>query len=355
MPQKTTIKEIAKKAGVSIGTVDRVIHNRGRVSDETRQKILEILQKTDYRANLHASALSIRHRCKILVVLPSSQPGGYWWSVWSGIRKALKEHNDLKLDVHFLMYSQFDAYSCREIFAGIPAQKPDAVIIGTIFVTETRLLCQRLSQENIPYFFVDSVIRDTHPVAAFSVDQHACGMLAARLLHTMTFGEGKYLLMESSRAGNQWSLNSLARQEGFMDYFRSCGLEEFVEVATFSHNDPQANDAVISQSLSSGRHLLGAVVMNSRGGVVAEMFQKFSARHIALVAFDATDQNLQHLREGGIDALLCQRPVMQGYQVTIAAIRYIVYREKPERTVHHLPIDILLKENMDSYKEIIIA
>ena len=46
-----TIKEIAELAGVSRGTVDRVLNNRGSVNPRTARKILEIAQALDYKPN----------------------------------------------------------------------------------------------------------------------------------------------------------------------------------------------------------------------------------------------------------------------------------------------------------------
>ena len=49
------IVDIAKMAGVSVGTVDRVIHNRGRVSEENRKKVQNILEMVHYKQHRMAS------------------------------------------------------------------------------------------------------------------------------------------------------------------------------------------------------------------------------------------------------------------------------------------------------------
>ena len=46
-----TIKDIAKEANVSEGTVDRVLHNRGGVSQKTEAKIKAIIKKHDFKTN----------------------------------------------------------------------------------------------------------------------------------------------------------------------------------------------------------------------------------------------------------------------------------------------------------------
>ena len=53
----TTIKDIARKSGYSIGTVSRVINNRADVSDEAREKINSVIRECNYQPNSNARML----------------------------------------------------------------------------------------------------------------------------------------------------------------------------------------------------------------------------------------------------------------------------------------------------------
>ena len=55
--KKTSIKDIAKLSGVSVATVSRVINNNGRFSEETRKKILDVIEETGYQMNFSAKSL----------------------------------------------------------------------------------------------------------------------------------------------------------------------------------------------------------------------------------------------------------------------------------------------------------
>ena len=65
------IVDIAKMAGVSVGTVDRVIHNRGRVSEENRKKVQTILEMVHYQPNLMARSLAPKNN---IILLPLYRP-----------------------------------------------------------------------------------------------------------------------------------------------------------------------------------------------------------------------------------------------------------------------------------------
>ena len=95
------MKEIAHLAGVSIGTVDRVLHQRGRVSAENVAKINAIVVDRGYRPNVFASRLSGGQGTRTIgVLMPKpEQDFGYWKLIWDGMERAAKELEPLHIDV----------------------------------------------------------------------------------------------------------------------------------------------------------------------------------------------------------------------------------------------------------------
>ncbi|NLK68895.1 MAG: LacI family transcriptional regulator [Clostridiaceae bacterium] len=67
---KISIKDIATKAGVSVATVSRVINNKGKYSEETRERVLKIIEEYDYTPDMTAKALRIKRQQAIGVILP---------------------------------------------------------------------------------------------------------------------------------------------------------------------------------------------------------------------------------------------------------------------------------------------
>ncbi len=66
------IKDVAERAGVSVGTVDRVLHQRGEVSPETREIVLKIIDELEYSPNLLASTLASSRTHNIAVLIPAA-------------------------------------------------------------------------------------------------------------------------------------------------------------------------------------------------------------------------------------------------------------------------------------------
>ena len=103
-----TIKDIAKLAGVSAGTVDRVLHNRGRVSDDALVKVNKILEEIDYKPNVIARTLGSNKTYRVAALIPDPQQDPYWAQSRAGIRQAETEwaHYNVIVEPFF-----FDLYN----------------------------------------------------------------------------------------------------------------------------------------------------------------------------------------------------------------------------------------------------
>ena len=76
-----TIKDIANFSGYSTQTVSRVINNDTKVKEETREKILEIIEKYGYRPNLYAKSLVAKKNKNILILL--KRKSGHKATIWT--------------------------------------------------------------------------------------------------------------------------------------------------------------------------------------------------------------------------------------------------------------------------------
>jgi LacI family transcriptional regulator len=89
-----TIKDIARLAGLSRGTVDKVIHNRSGVSQENIDKVNKIIKEVKYQPNLLARSLKKHKPFSIAVIIPEYEDDAYWIKCHSGILKAEKEFKE---------------------------------------------------------------------------------------------------------------------------------------------------------------------------------------------------------------------------------------------------------------------
>ena len=353
MAKQVKIKDIAQMAGVSAGTVDRILHNRGNVSRESREAVERVLAEVDYKYNIHSSAISLRKEYNIVISIPTANRGEYWGSIQTGIEHATNEFSDINIHCHYAFYNQFDIYSCKAAFDSILDYDPDAVIIGPTFIEETVSLCGRLDKESVPYVFVDSVIDSTSPVATFTTGQSACGLLIGKLLHSITPEDSELAIFRTQRIGNRGANNTVERRKGFIEYFSNAGLSDKILESSFSVLNPEESESGVLDFISRHKNIKGIAVMNSRGFIISDILGRNGIDKIKVVSFDLTSNNIRCIENGSISALLCQRPELQGFLSIKAVIRKLIYNHT-EPIVHHtMPIDIIMKENLPFYREYI--
>ena len=106
--EKIRIKDIAERAGVSVGTVDRVLHNRPNVSKPAREKVEAALKDMNYQPNVYASALAYNKSYVFYMLLPQHESEAYWEEVEQGVRKAVETRRDFHIDVKLVYYERFN-------------------------------------------------------------------------------------------------------------------------------------------------------------------------------------------------------------------------------------------------------
>ena len=86
-----TIKQIAEKAGVSRGTVDRVLNNRSGVNEETARRVLEIARLLDYKPNKAGKALAAQKNKFLIGIMVFSRKNPYFDAVIRGFEEKAEE------------------------------------------------------------------------------------------------------------------------------------------------------------------------------------------------------------------------------------------------------------------------
>lgn len=352
MTKRIKVKDIAKMAGVSAGTVDRVLHKRGNVSLKSKEAVEKVLAEVGYKYNIHSSAVSYRKVIRLTIVIPEATEGEYWMVIRRGIEHALEEFSDIMIDCRFLIYDQFDVNSCNKAYSAILENPTDAVIIGPTYIDETISICKELDIRRIPYIFVDSKVDDTRPLATFTTDQFTCGYLAAKLLHASLRKDESAALFEAERIGNKKSNNSQERRKGFEAYMKAAGKKDDIPSAHYSTVNTCNNREQLRTFLSENTNIKGIAVLNSRGHIIADILKEYGRDDIKVITFDMTADNTRCLENGSIAVLLCQRPEQQGFNAIKTLINHLLYRNIEDGTQHMMPIDIILKENLPYYKEL---
>ena len=143
MAEKIRIKDIAERAGVSVGTVDRVLHDRPNVSKTARDKVEKALKEMNYQPNVYASALAYNKSYTFYLLIPKHESEAYWEEIEEGARKCEDTRRDFHIDVEIRFYERSSEESFREEGNKILEASPEGVIVVPSSLDVTREFTER--------------------------------------------------------------------------------------------------------------------------------------------------------------------------------------------------------------------
>ena len=349
LSSRIRIKDIALLAGVSTGTVDRVLHGRGEVNTETRDRVLSVIRESGYTPNQAAQTLANRKPVTLAAIIPEGGEANPYWDLPSqGLLRASNEIRDLNAGIRFYRFrlDERDTFTDQVLHA--LDDEPDGVVLAPVFQDEATCLISKMTSANIPCVLIDTWI-DADVLAAFGQDSRQSGRVAARLMHYGLSEESAVLVLKL--AGPDGIIRHLGqREEGFLEFLIETLPEKRVRIRTEEADpkDPEGPVRLLNRFFSEEKKPGGIFVPSSRASLVAEFLEATDRTEIPLVGYDLTQPNIDHLRKGTIDFLISQCPEKQGYQSAISLCKYLIFKQIPLK-INHSPIDIITRENLDFY------
>ncbi len=345
---RVRIKDIAEIANVSIGTVDRVIHNRGEVSPGTRERIQELLQKFNYKPDMAARSLALKRDIHLAVVMPKVIGDHTFWKLpQQGIQRALDELDKDQVHIHHFYFDQMD----REGFTGLvdqfPYEKVEGALFAPVFEEESSVFLDRCDGRNLPVILFNSYLDSPSVRSYVGQDAYQSGTVAARLI-SYGLEPGRDVAIINMSARKDHYAHIIEREKGFRAYF-SDHPGSVRHLISLDLNG--ADDLLLSAELDrlcASYQIAGVFVTNSRVHKVAPFLKSAGRAHVRLVGYDLLPENIGFLKQERIDFLLSQKPEEQAYKGISALFNLVVFNREPSEK-QWLPIDIITRENLAYY------
>jgi LacI family transcriptional regulator len=345
-----TLDEIAKLANVSRGTIDRVIHNRGRVSEQTQRRVREIIKKFDYKPNILARGLSRTKTCNIAVIIPQfAQDGKYWELPTKGINKAQEELKVYKVRITFFLYDKFSEASfeqaCQSFFSS--EVDFDAILLAPVLYRATEKFIQKIPN-TLPYVFIDSYIPCSKCLSYVGEDSFQSGLLAAKLMNILLKDStGSIAIFEVIPE----DYHIMDRVKGFHAFFENCPNLLLKNYQVNREEDALVFFKKTGDILREKPDTIGIFVPNACTFQVANYLRLYPPKEkISLIGYDLVEESKPHINNGVIDFVISQRSELQGYESIYSLFKHVVLRsEIPEKII--VPLDIVTKENIDCYHD----
>jgi len=341
-----TIKEIAKKAGVSAGTVDRVVHNRGEVSEETKAKVLKIIEELNFQPNAVARALAVsKKNFKILFILVEHERHVFFKDVYEAACDKAKELEEYGVSVTIMELSAHfeDWYIPEQELA-----EYDGIIVGKFNTEPILRVVNYAISNNIPIVYYNRGEGSEECLAYVGPDYYRAGQIAAGL-STLLAGNDAQICIYSEFYDDISGvpLNKKSRILGFKrelceNYPQARVVEEKLILESYEENKQSVKDL-----LKKYPDISVIYIDNPNDYSICKAIHEVDKeKKIKIVTHDLVGHQRQMIKDGIISATIGQEPDVQGALSLDILYKYLAFGEVPEEKDFYTKQNIFIAQNI---------
>ena len=341
------VRELAKLAKVSLGTVDRALNGRKEVSEETCRRILDIAAKHGYTPNLAARALSVgRANIRIGVCIPR-EIHYFYDQIRDGILDEAKRFEHIGVDVLYRPVKTLGSRSSLAIKRLLDSDIQALILTPGNPAEVAPLIEVAEKQRNVRVVCVatdDSLsLRST----SVSVDPSLNGMLAAELMSRLVPPGAQVAVV----TGIIETEDNGKKVKSFSDMFaKECPGGQVVEIIE-GHEDENETLAKCNRLLRKNSHLAGLYISTVNCIPVCKAIEaRGRSGEIRVVATDLFAEVFHFFQNGTLSASIYQNPYRQGQTAVRLIVDHILHG-LPFPQVRYLNPAIALKSNLPLFRE----
>lgn len=337
-----TMKEIAELAGVSRGTVDRVLNHRGVVNEETRKKVLDIAELLDYQPNKAGIALAAQKKKLKIGVLLFGIENPFFDEVLQGLHAKAKE---LSIYGCTIVEKQIP-FSLEEQLSAIDELASDGInglILSPYNDPQIQKKIDQLFEAGIPCVTINTDIPNSKRIAYVGSDFHKCGQTAGGLLSLFTSDSAKIGIV----TGSHKVLCHEERIAGLQDFLKQTDSSMEI-ISIVENNDDDYKSYEVVNTLLQEHPDLSALYFTAAGvyGGCRALLNGKTDSALSVISFDAVPSTVEMLKAGVISATITQQPEEQGACSLSLLIEYLLSSNQPEQEFNYMDLSIKIKENL---------
>lgn len=338
-----TLQQIAEAAGVSRGTVDRALNNRGRINPEVADKIKRIAKEMGYQPNRAGRALAMAKRSIKIGVILQAMDTPFMQEVYQGVLEAKSETERMGAEVKIKKIKKTDPVKVMETMKNMRSIGCSGIALVPVEDDRLKEMIDEFAKEEIPVVTFNSDIEESARICFIGQDTLQSGRAAAGLM-SETIRENGVVQVISGYPKNRGHRN---RTAGFLQELKELRPDiEALEVC-YNYDDNQQAEAIMREVLELHPEICG-VYLTAAGseGVCKVLEEKNLAGQIKVISNDLTEGNEKYLRSGTIRFLLGQNSFVQGYEPVMTLFRKLFDGIDPEEEYRYTEIEIKTKYNI---------
>lgn len=348
-----TIKDIAQIVGVSTGTVDRALNNRGRIKPEVAERIRKVAEELDYKPNKFAKSLSNKRKRLKIVFVQHVATNPFIEMIRSGVQKAADEYKAVGISLIIKACKDFDAETQLALLhEAIEEDKADGIILIPIDDLEISQYVSALHSQGIPVVLLTSFIESDNYFAYVGCNYQYSGQIASGLIDIMMEGQGDLLVF----APNQCMKGNQLRLASMKDYLKTnCPGITISGVIELPADD--ISSYIQCKEVFAKKPEVKCVIYASGAGSggLRAILEEQARKPFKLLTYDLSDLVKQGLLSGNITFSLFQNPQEQGHSSMVLLSEYLLLGKMPHMQDNFINTSILIKESLKDVENHILS
>ena len=334
-----TIREIAELAGVSRGTVDRVLNNRGSVNEETAERIRAIIRQLDYKPNRAGIALAAQKKKYLIGVILFSRKNPFFDYVMQGFSDKAEELSLYGCEITVKRVAYHPEAQLSAIRACLK-EGVQGLIITPYNGDEIREELNKLIRSGIPVITVNSDAEGVRRLAYVGSDYYNSGEAAGALMKLVTSGSVRLGIVN----GDNNILCHTQRISGFVDKLSDDTRFKVVCQGESLDDDKTAYE-LVSRMLHSHPDI-NAFYFTAAGvyGGCRAIAELAPEKDIKVITFDEVPSTVEMMQKNIITATICQEPYWQGSKSLEVMFSFLSDKEASVQDSYYAELSVKIRE-----------
>ena len=339
---RPTTKDLAKAAGVSLATVDRVLNRRAGVRKKTVDAVNDAITRIGFERNQLAATLARKRGYRFGFVLPK-EGDEFLSEVLGRVREINEASRAEMIEVKAIRVDELDPHRTERSLARLRQKDFDGVAIMAPATPQIRDAIRRMRERGIQTIPFISNQDDEESEGFVGIDNRSAGATAGRLMGRFSCDQRGSIAVITD---TMQSRDSLERRLGFDSIINRTFPNLVVLPSLETHGDPDRTRKIVKTVFDTHPELVGVYVVGSEARAPLEAIENFGySRKLVAIAHERTPTTVAALKDGRIDAVVTQDP---GHLVR-SAVRILRAKCENRTTLasqEKIRIEILLAENL---------
>jgi LacI family transcriptional regulator len=339
--RRATVHDVARTAGVSLATVDRVLNGRPGVRAVTVERVEAAIAEIGFQRDLSASLLARARDLRLTFIIPDGT-NEFMASLNDAVRRRAEQALLERMHIQTLRIRALDAEALAETLDALEPRNCDCAIVVASEEPSVLKAVDDATRRGIAVMTLVSDLPDSQRRLFIGIDNVAAGRTAASLLGRFLPHGGKLAVI----AGSLHLRDHADRLQGF-----EAGLaSEFPQIELIGpregHDERPQTQSLVTVLLAEHPDLAGIYNLGAgNAGMVAALEECGKAGKIRVIAHELTEPTRRGLNSGVIDVVLDQNPDGE-IREAIAAARALALGGNGTPNIDPIEIGIFLRDNL---------